>query len=117
MLIRRGCRGLSDQGVLLSLFSVLAVRGRRNLVYLATFLAVSLIAGVSYRAVVWGSAVMACRHLDAPGTLLAYCSSPAFAYYEHGAYFYDLEPAAVENLKKADVIFLGSSHEQIGFST
>ena len=94
------------------------MRGRRDFVlYLAVFLAASLIAGVFYRVIVWGGTVMACRHLDSSGTFLAYCSSPEFAYYEHGAYFYDLEPAAVESLKKADVIFLGSSHEQIGFST
>lgn len=48
---------------------------------------------------------------------LAYCDSERFGGYEHGAYFLETEPAAVESLKKADVLFLGNSRMQFAFST
>ena len=47
---------------------------------------------------------------------LAYCDDLKFGDYEHGAYFYNLEPDAVENAKKADVLFLGNSKTEFAFS-
>lgn len=37
--------------------------------------------------------------------------------YEHGAIFLNLEPNAISALKNSDILFLGSSRTQIGFST
>jgi len=48
---------------------------------------------------------------------LAYCEVNTFGNYEHGAFYYDLEPEAVENLKKADVLLLGNSRSQYAFSS
>jgi hypothetical protein len=48
---------------------------------------------------------------------LAYCSDSGFGGYEHGAIYYGLEPGIVGNLRAADVLFLGSSRTQVGFSS
>src|SRR3982074_3343299 len=48
---------------------------------------------------------------------LSTCSHPIFQDYEHGALFYDLEPSAGERMRKADVLFLGSSRTQAGWHT
>src|SRR5882762_4419996 len=48
---------------------------------------------------------------------LSYCETNTFGNYDHGASYYDLEPEAVENLKKADVLLLGNSRSQFVFSS
>ncbi len=48
---------------------------------------------------------------------LAYCRSKRYGDYEHGALYYGLEPAARDNIRNAQVIFLGSSRTQAGFSS
>jgi hypothetical protein len=56
-----------------------------------------------------------CNTIDSrPGNFLAECNS--FGNYEHGAFFYGLEPLAVNNLQNADVLLLGNSHMQYAFS-
>lgn len=48
---------------------------------------------------------------------LAYCNAKSYADYEHGAFAFDLEPAAIDFARKAEVLFLGNSHMQVAFST
>jgi hypothetical protein len=48
---------------------------------------------------------------------LAYCNGANYADYEHGAFYFDLEPSAQKFARNADVLFLGNSRLQIGFST
>ncbi|HSV28220.1 MAG TPA: hypothetical protein VLL76_01640, partial [Candidatus Omnitrophota bacterium] len=48
---------------------------------------------------------------------LAWCGSPAFQDYEHGAFAMRLEPEAVAHARAADVLVLGSSLAQNGFSS
>jgi len=48
---------------------------------------------------------------------LAYCQATGFGDYEHGALWFDLEKGATDAAMKADVLFLGNSREQFGFST
>jgi hypothetical protein len=48
---------------------------------------------------------------------VAYCQGTSYADYEHGAFQFDLEPAARTFAKNADVLFLGNSRLQIAFST
>ncbi len=48
---------------------------------------------------------------------LAYCNGLGYGDYEHGAFWFDLEPSVKKFLVDADVIFLGDSHTQFGFST
>jgi hypothetical protein len=50
-------------------------------------------------------------------TFLAYCENKNFGDYEHGAFYYALEPKAVENLKNADAVILGNSVAMFAFST
>jgi hypothetical protein len=47
---------------------------------------------------------------------LAYCRSKQYGDYEHGALYYGLESTG-ENIRNAQVIFLGSSKTQAGFSS
>jgi hypothetical protein len=48
---------------------------------------------------------------------LAYCQAVGYGDYEHGAFWFDLEPRAEEFASRADVIFLGNSRMQLAFST
>jgi hypothetical protein len=51
------------------------------------------------------------------GDFLAYCRSELYADYEHGALFYGLEPSAIYSIRRAEVLFLGNSKLQAGFSS
>jgi hypothetical protein len=48
---------------------------------------------------------------------IAYCGAAGYGEYEHGAFWFDLEPSAQAFTKNADVLFLGDSRLQVGFST
>ncbi len=48
---------------------------------------------------------------------LAHCDAVNYGDYEHGAYWFDLEPAAEKSAASADVLFLGDSRVQFAFST
>jgi hypothetical protein len=48
---------------------------------------------------------------------IAYCNGTRYADYEHGAFWFDLEPAANAFAANADMLFLGNSRTQIAFST
>jgi hypothetical protein len=48
---------------------------------------------------------------------LAYCESDRYGDYEHGAFYFEIEPEAVASLRKAAVVFLGNSRMQFAFST
>jgi len=48
---------------------------------------------------------------------LAYCNSLAYGDYDHGAFWFDLEPNATKFATAADVMFVGNSRMQFAFST
>ena len=48
---------------------------------------------------------------------LAYCDATNYGDYDHGAFWFDLEPAAERSAASADVLFLGNSRMQFAFST
>lgn len=53
----------------------------------------------------------------APDWYLAYCHADGYGDYEHGAFGFDLEPAAGQFAAGAKVLFLGSSRMQLALST
>jgi hypothetical protein len=65
----------------------------------------------------WIPKVLNCRTNTDPSTFLAYCNSNDFGDFEHGAFLWNLEPAAVKALQNARVLFLGNSRVQFAFST
>jgi hypothetical protein len=48
---------------------------------------------------------------------LSYCGATNYGDYEHGAFWFDLEPTAELFAANADVLFLGNSSTQFAFST
>lgn len=52
----------------------------------------------------------------ATGDYLGYCNAAAYGEYDHGAFWYDLEPDAERAASNADVLFLGNSRMEFGFS-
>ncbi len=48
---------------------------------------------------------------------LSYCQATKYADYDHGAFWFGLEPSAIEAAHRADVVFLGNSRTQFGFSS
>lgn len=48
---------------------------------------------------------------------LAYCDAKGYGEYEHGAFWFGLEPTALRSATKANVVFVGNSRMQYGFST
>ncbi len=47
----------------------------------------------------------------------AYCQATRYGDYDHGAFWFGLEPAAIAAATNAEVLFLGNSRMQFGFST
>lgn len=56
---------------------------------------------------------LASRH----DNFVAFSQSGLFGDYEHGALYYGIETQAVDHLRKADVLILGSSRAAVAFST
>ncbi len=50
-------------------------------------------------------------------SFLSYCHSNRYGDYEHRAFWHQLEPGLIENVKNAKVLFLGNSRAQYAFST
>ncbi len=48
---------------------------------------------------------------------LAYCNGVNYADYEHGAFYFGLEPSVQHFVREADVLFLGNSRLQLALST
>ncbi len=62
--------------------------------------------------------IFACQASDyAPDRYIAECSAAAYGNYEHGAFWFGLEPAAVEAATQAEALFLGDSRLQVGLNT
>jgi hypothetical protein len=85
---------------------------------LALYIGIVLLAAfASYAYWVRTRSIFACK---APGysadRYLAYCGGGNYADYEHGAFFYDLEPPALDYARNADVLVLGNSRIQIALS-
>ncbi|MFT4121275.1 hypothetical protein [Bradyrhizobium sp.] len=85
--------------------------------YILCFLIFALIAGVASRFVGRSLDALGCYEHRTTDSFMAYCGSTQYGDYEHGAYYFGVEAEAVENLKRAEVLFLGNSRSQIGFST
>jgi hypothetical protein len=63
-------------------------------------------------------AIFACQAgLYTDNRYISYCEADAYGDYEHGAFWFDLEPAALTFAGNADVLFLGNSRAQMAFST
>jgi hypothetical protein len=61
--------------------------------------------------------IFACPASDyAKGRYVAYCGVQGYGDYDHGAFWFNLEPDALAAARKAEVIFLGNSRLQLGFA-
>jgi hypothetical protein len=89
----------------------------QNLRLIVVFVVMALISVAICTFLLWVPKVLGCRINTDPSTFLAYCNSNDFGDLEHGAFWWDLEPTAVESLQRARVIFLGNSRIQFAFST
>jgi hypothetical protein len=52
-----------------------------------------------------------------PRGYLAYCNTTGYGDYDHGAFWYGLEPESLHFATNAEVLFVGSSRMQFAFST
>ena len=59
--------------------------------------------------------IFTCPALDGAG-YLGYCQGTAYGDYDHGAVWFGLEPGVREAAAAADVLFVGNSRMQFGFS-
>ena len=67
---------------------------------------------------IWNRTIFACQaNLYSSDRYIAYCNATGYADYEHGAFWFDLEPSAQTFARNADVLFLGNSRIQFAFST
>jgi hypothetical protein len=64
------------------------------------------------------SGIFACSSAaQEPGRYLAYCNSGVYNDYDHGAFWFGLEPEAGGAAQSADALFLGTSRMQFAFSS
>jgi hypothetical protein len=84
--------------------------------YLGVFFLSTVLAFLAVSMAWWGARVLTCPPAT-PGTFLAYCRNELYGDFEHGAFLYGLESAAVQRAQRADVLVIGDSRAQFGFST
>jgi hypothetical protein len=61
--------------------------------------------------------IFACQALGySADRYLAYCGGGNYADFEHGAFFYNLEPRALDYARNADVLVIGNSRLQVALS-
>lgn len=64
------------------------------------------------------SSIFACQaHGYSSDRYLAYCNTEGYGDYDHGAFYFGLEPSAQRFVRDADAILLGNSRLQFAFST
>jgi hypothetical protein len=72
----------------------------------------------SYIYKLWADNIFACQASGySSDRYLASCDVINYGDYEHGAFWFDLEPAAQASAASADVLFVGDSRLQFAFST
>ena len=81
-------------------------------------LAVFAVAVAAFGLHVRRDGIFACTaNLYVGGYYLGYCGGAAYGDYDHGAFWFGMEPEAREHAAAADVLFIGNSRLQFGFST
>jgi hypothetical protein len=91
---------------------------RNQWIYLAVFVACTIAGAIIVSAAQMTVDNFRCRSSEySKEDFLAYCRSDKYGDYEHGALYYGLEPSLRHNIRRAKVIFLGSSKTQAAFST
>jgi hypothetical protein len=87
-------------------------------IYGAIFFGAACLVGLPTYIGTWTWVVAGCGPApQGSDAFLAECLQPNFGDFEHAAYLWDLEPAAIRALQAADVVFLGNSRTQFAFST
>jgi hypothetical protein len=83
------------------------------------YMCVILVAAVaSYGRELRGETIFSCQAGGySADRYLAYCNGAHYADYEHGAFYFNLEPSAQNFARDADVLFLGNSRLQFALST
>ncbi|MCK1677152.1 hypothetical protein [Bradyrhizobium sp. 150] len=89
----------------------------RNLALIIVFAVTAAVSTAIFPFVYWLPKALACRTNDDPSAFLTYCNGADYGDYEHGAFYWNLEPEATKALRSARVLFLGNSRLQFGFST
>lgn len=81
-------------------------------------LVIALVAVSTYLYKLRTDGIFACpAHPYTDTNYLAYCQAGDYGDYDHGAFLFSLEPEAEQNMRAADVLFLGNSRMQFGMST
>jgi len=87
----------------------------RPVLYVAILIA-SLIGTYAFKLRTEG--IFACPATGYPANgYLGYCEALAYGDYDHGAFWYELEPEAARRMASADVLFLGNSRMEFGLSS
>jgi hypothetical protein len=87
----------------------------RPMLYISVVLITAL---VSYAYWLRTSSIFSCQADGySSDRYLAYCGGTHYADYEHGAFWFDLEPSARIFAQNADVLFLGNSRMPVALST
>jgi hypothetical protein len=95
---------------------VINFRGIRPLCYLAV-LVLALAGTYLFKLRTQGIFACTAEGYFSPHAYLGYCNGKAYGDYDHGAFWFALEPDAVGFAANADVLFLGSSRMEFAFST
>jgi hypothetical protein len=96
---------------------VIKLRVIRPVLYIAV-LVVSMVGTYLFKLRTQG--IFACTaegYYASASAYLGYCNATAYGDYDHGAFWFDLEPEAVRFAADAQVLFLGSSRMVFGFSS
>lgn len=92
-----------------------AASARRMALY-SLILLLAILAAAYYH--LRDDSIFGCRATGYSGQYyLSYCQTDGYGDFDHGAFWFDLEPQATQSAAKADVLFVGNSRMQYAFST
>lgn len=89
----------------------------RNLILILAFAVAAVVSTLIVPFIYLAPKALGCRINPDPSAFLTYCNGANYEDYEHGAYYWNLEPEATKSMVAARVLFLGNSRVQFGFST
>jgi hypothetical protein len=95
---------------------VIKLRVIRPVLYIIVLI-LSLVATYAYKLRTQGIFACTADGYYPTDAYLGYCNATAYGDYDHGAFWFGLEPEAQRFAKNADVLFLGGSRMEFAFST
>jgi hypothetical protein len=87
----------------------------RQIAFYVSLILVAVLAAAYYR--LRADSIFACQPVTSPDEYISYCQSDGYGDFDHGAFWFNLEPVATQSAAKAEVLFVGNSRMEYALSS